>query len=360
VRHLVPTSALAACLQLGSLALVILVCDNDVARAQPPAAAPAGPPRDPVAGEALFREGRRLLKAGDVANACKKLEESQRLDPAPGTLANLAECHEQLGRTASAWEHWRRFADVVPPGDPRRATALARSADLEKRLPRLSIELAPGAPPELHIERDLIPLGPASYKLALPLDPGPHAITVTSPGRAPRTYDVILAPGELRRLAVAAGPALATPAPAQAPAAVLLAPAASAPVSHTRRNTGLLLLATGGAALGAGAYFGVRALRARERAGDYCAKAEGAMGPPYCWDRAYKALSHDTTYSRLADVAFAAGGVATAVGAFLVLTRGAPANEGRAGGAGRAGATPVAVAVQPTTSGAEVQLAGRF
>ena len=61
-------------------------------------------PRDPAAAEWLFREGRALMKKGDFAPACAKLAESQRLDPAVGTLMNLAECEERIGRTASAWQ----------------------------------------------------------------------------------------------------------------------------------------------------------------------------------------------------------------------------------------------------------------
>src|SRR6185436_7071846 len=81
---------------------------------------------DPAAGEALFREGRRFMKSRDFASACPKLEESLRLDPATGTLVNLADCEEQIGRTASAWQHWRAAADRLPAGDKRRAIAVQR------------------------------------------------------------------------------------------------------------------------------------------------------------------------------------------------------------------------------------------
>jgi hypothetical protein len=180
-------------------------------------------------------------------------------------------------------------------------------------------------------------------KVALPLDPGPHHIVVTAPGHTPRSYDVVLAAGEVRRLAVAAGPLEAPPMPPP----VLATPA---PLPRAKRTGGVVLLASGAALLGAGAYFGLRALQARNQAHGDCARGESTMGPPLCWDRAYKALSHDTTYSRLADVAFVAGGVATAVGAYLVLRPAAPA-EGRA---------PLALALQPAANGGEVSLAGRF
>ena len=61
--------------------------------------------------ESLFREGRALLEAGKTQAACDKFDESQRLDPALGTLLNLAECHALVGRTASAWARFRELSE---------------------------------------------------------------------------------------------------------------------------------------------------------------------------------------------------------------------------------------------------------
>src|SRR5580704_7129436 len=59
------------------------------------------------AAEALFAEGRRLVDAGDFANACPKFADSERLDPSVATLLNLGACYEKAGRTASAWATFR-------------------------------------------------------------------------------------------------------------------------------------------------------------------------------------------------------------------------------------------------------------
>jgi hypothetical protein len=42
--------------------------------------------------QALFVEGRRLVAQGQYAAGCEKLDQSEKLDPAPGTLINLADC----------------------------------------------------------------------------------------------------------------------------------------------------------------------------------------------------------------------------------------------------------------------------
>src|SRR5262244_1618441 len=94
--------------------------------------------RDPVAAEQLFIEGRAAAARGDYATACPKFAESQHLEPATGTLLNLADCEERLGKLASAWQHFREaFYKLLETNDERLQYATRRASQLEKRVPRL-------------------------------------------------------------------------------------------------------------------------------------------------------------------------------------------------------------------------------
>jgi len=143
----------------------------------------------------LFQEGRTLMAAGRVAEACPKLEESQRLDPGGGTLLNLALCHEQEGRLMRAWSEFKEAATVARR-DGRRDRELeaeSHTSTLEPRLSRLTIAVPVGTRiGGLTIERDGQKVGPGAWSMAIPVDGGAHVVRATAPGREPFTATIVI------------------------------------------------------------------------------------------------------------------------------------------------------------------------
>jgi hypothetical protein len=141
---------------------------------------------DPVAAQALFDEARTLMNSQRYAPACLKLAESQRLDPGIGTLFHLGVCYEHEGRLASAWAAFLEVASLATASghEPRAQAAARRATLLEPRLPKLRLSVpAVARTGGLEITRDGNVVGEAQWGLAMPVDPGVHAIEVTAPAR---------------------------------------------------------------------------------------------------------------------------------------------------------------------------------
>lgn len=140
-----------------------------------PALAHAQSVSDQAAAEALFKQARDLMAAGDYAQACPKLVESERLDPSAGTMLNLASCYEKNGQLASAWVTFKGAATAAQKAnEPERAKlARGRVAKLEPRLPTLTITVAAEADlPGLVVTRDDEKVGRAEWGTPIPIDPG--------------------------------------------------------------------------------------------------------------------------------------------------------------------------------------------
>ncbi len=211
---------------------------------------------DKAAAEALFREGRRLFDAGSYPAACAKLAESERLDPAPGTLLNLAGCYEKNGQTASAWATFKQA--VSASHQKGRADweelARARAAALEPSLSRLTISLV-ASTDGLEVRRDGALVGQAELGTAIPVDPGPHVIDATAPKHTAFHQSIDVAGGganqavSIPELAVDAGAASTGGGE----------PGSSSPGS-TQRLVGLVVTGAGVVGIGIGAVFGVIAM----------------------------------------------------------------------------------------------------
>jgi hypothetical protein len=134
----------------------------------------------------LFLDGERLMKTDHIAEACGKFADSQRLDPAIGTLMHLAVCHEKMGKLATAWSEFTDLAGQAQRVRQREREDFARqhAAALDPKLQKIIIELS--HPPDgTTIKLDDAPLPLGVLGTEVPLDPGDHSLEVTAPGMKP-------------------------------------------------------------------------------------------------------------------------------------------------------------------------------
>jgi hypothetical protein len=151
---------------------------------------------DKAIAEALFQDGRRLMAEGRLAEGCAKLEQSQRADPQIGTLLNVAVCHEQLGRTASAWaEFLDAEAQASRSGQAERA-AFAREGvqRLQGQLSKLVLRTDQKTS-GLTIVFDSKPFDASMLNTPLPVDPGEHRLEASAPGKKTLTLFLTVAAG---------------------------------------------------------------------------------------------------------------------------------------------------------------------
>lgn len=170
--------------------------------------------------QALFEQGRDLLREGHVAEACPKLTESQRLEPATGTLLALAMCHEAEGKLASAWAEFTEVA--VRAGKDgqleREAHSRSKSSELKPRLSTLEVQIpaAIAAYPGLEVERNGMRLGEGAWNMSVPVDGGEYRLEVRATGRETwhQTFTVL---NERDHVVVLIPPLQQTPSEADAP-----------------------------------------------------------------------------------------------------------------------------------------------
>ncbi|MBK8259198.1 MAG: hypothetical protein IPK82_41895 [Polyangiaceae bacterium] len=154
--------------------------------------APTARADDAAAAQVLFDEATALKDKSDWAGACPKFESSYKLDPALGTLLNLANCFEKLGKIASAWARWEEaYQWATKNGDDRAEYAKTQRDALAPRLPKLKINV-PTKAAALSIERDTTKVAEAMYGTALPVDPGEHTIFIKRDDEVLKTEKVKL------------------------------------------------------------------------------------------------------------------------------------------------------------------------
>jgi hypothetical protein len=306
--------------------------------------APASAQRDATTGEALFRAGRAAADRGDFSAACPKFEESNRLDPALGTVFNLADCDEHIGKIATAWQLFKEVAQRLPPGDDRIGISNGRAAALEPRLPKIVLKTKPTLPSGLTVLRDGVELGNATFDTPIPVDPGDHVIVVKAPGRADREFLVRANISQTSDVPLDVGP-VAVSHPKSTGTTVGGDVGVRSTSSGGRNALGVSLLVLGGAGIATGLVTGAVALSAKNTVQNGCDPLKN------CSDDAVEAGDRGKMAANISTVAFTVGLVGTAAGVFVLLMN---KSDGKTAAPARA---PVEATLIP--GGAFVSVQGR-
>ena len=344
-------------------AVVIAACVLSPAVAAAQAPAGGGQASDKAAADALFDEGRRLVAAGKFAEACPKFEGAERLRPGIGTMLNLADCYEKLGKTASAWAMFRDAAvGAQRAGDNRESLAKDRVAALEPRLLKLTIVVPKESDVAgLEILRDGKPVDRGTWGTAIPLDPATYAIEAHAPGKqtwtgqanltsSSTTVNVpVLERDESAAGGVGAGAGAGAGAGGGAgeggqKAGAETATGGSPSDGSTQRTIALVVAGAGIAGVAVGAVFGLKSKSSHDDATAHCAGPNETLCDPQGVASGNDAISA----GNVSTIAFAVGGVAVAAGAVLWLT--APSSRGASPSAPRSG-----LLLAPTLGGAALR-----
>ena len=292
-----------------------------------------------AAAETLFNDALALLESGNAADACPKLEESQRLDPGVGTLLYLADCYQQTGRTASAWATFRDAAyQAKERGDERQGVAVELADALEARLSYLQIRLTEDPDVNVEVTQNGRVLGDALLGSPVPVDPGVHELQASAAGRQPWSKTVTIAEGPaVQEVTV---PHLLV----EEPEVVEVAVAPPDGVNH-QTIVAWSLVGVGALGLVGGSVFALMAKSTSASADDHC--LPGALGE--CNETGVSRGEEATQQARLAGVSAGVGLAAAAAGAALLLW---DWNEEEA--------SPPAVQASIERNGASVSWTGRW
>lgn len=271
---------------------------------------------DTAAAESLFEQGRDLLRAGKASEACPKLAESERLDPATGTLLALALCHKAEGKLASAWAE---FVDVEARArrenrEDRVQVASDEAKNLHPRLSTLALDVPPevAATPGLELHRDGVLVGRGAWNIAVPVDGGAHLIEATATGKQPWQKTVQIKPeadsAVVTLSALADAPVVSAPNGSEAEA-----PLRSAPRSWGALEwAGVSSAGAGVVALGIGGYFLSSALGKKSDSTQDCSG-------DVCGTRGYAARSSAVSKGNTATIFGVVGGALVGAGAVMFV-----------------------------------------
>ena len=312
---------------------VACIAESHGALASEPNSPLASEPSNALEAEATFQAARALLEDKRYADACPKFEQSQRLDPALGTLLALAYCQELSGLLATSWTNYLAAAQLAEregQGD-RQSAATERARAISTRVSKLTVVVPPQmlSLPGFRLLRDGVEFERASFGMAVPMDGGTHAFQASAPGRVPWVSSVtVLIEHDQKTLIL---PVLdLEPLPNRAPVSPSSPPVSDDHAAHDSelalRRVSLVMAAASVIGLGVGTGFALSAKSKNDRSNE-----EGHCANDAC-DASGTRLRNDAlSAARVSTWSFVASGVLAAGSVTLYLTANSlrsPSNHG--------------------------------
>jgi hypothetical protein len=271
---------------------------------------------DPAAVDALFQAAKKLMGDKQYAEACPKFDASYKLDPTLGTLLNLADCYEKLGRIATAWSTWGEAMEkALRDGDKRADFAKSRREALNKRLPKVVISVE-NEVEGVDVFWDQVKLAPAVFGVELPADPAEHDLVVLrDDGVKLKEERVrITEEGARKEITLDLG-ALDRAKPREVKEPPPPPPPPLPPYSGRQRVAGFVIGGLGAAALITAGAFGGLALARRADANERSVCVE-----KFCTPEGLGAIQSARTFAEAGQWIGVGGIVAAAVGVTVLLT----------------------------------------
>jgi hypothetical protein len=293
---------IAAC----SRALVVIVVAAGIAHAQ----------GNPTAADDAFKQGRELFKDNKFDEACVQFERSQQLDPAMGTLFNIGQCSERIGKLARAAAAYREVI-AKDTNEQRKASSAERLKAITPRVPRLYIKVEP-PPPGIVVElQDKTGVRGVEANKPIEVDFGDYSVTVRARGYT-EFMSRIKVHQEAKTTTVVA---LLKPGASNSESIGVAKPQPEAPRSK-RKLYGIGAMATGGGVIAGSVVVGVLARSRWNEAKDVCGGTTCTTQADV--DRANELGDQARSKATLSTVLFLGGAAVAGVGAYLYFT--APAD----------------------------------
>lgn len=278
---------------------------------------------------------------------------------------NTADCHEKLGKIATAWGEWGSAHDWLKrDGDTRAAYAGQRRDALTPRLPKLQINVT-GAASSLDVYRGSTRVDPAAYNLPLPVDPGAHTITVRRGDQVLKEERVDLAEGGRAATSLdleaieKSNPPPPPPAPTGPAGGSVTAPPPPPPLlpppSTGQRTAGFVVGGIGVGVLAVGGVLGLIAIGNMSAASrpDACIEI-------YCSPNGLAAIERAKLFAEAGQWVGIGGLMMVGIGATLILTSPSGSSPARTGAPGSTILAGAQVGPWVGPSGAGLSLEGRL